>query len=864
MRAYRALLRLFPASFRNEYGDEMTAIFAERRRQARTPLAVARLWGSAALDACVAGLGAHADLLRQDAATAVRAWRRAPGTAAMIALVAALGTGATATALAVTDHVLVRPLPFPRPDRLVKLYQDQSFRGYPRMELSPPNFVDWQRASASFSAMGAYTTWSSNLLGAGEPLRADGARVSGTLFAVLGVTPALGRTLTTADDRLDAPATLVISHALWTTRFGADPDVLGRSVLLDDEPHTIVGVMAPSFSFPNRDTTFWAPLRFDAGLLADRTNWYLHVVARLADDVSLAAARAEMSTIAARLAEAYPDANAGNGAAVIRWHDEVPREARLTLWSLTGASLGMLLIACVNVGGLLLARAMDRRHELSVRMALGAGRDRLIRQVLTENLLLTLGGGLAGVGLATVTVPLVARLVPASMPIAEAPAADSRLLALGLGISVAAAALAGVWPAVRLAAAASLDGLKDGLRAGVNRSTERLRGLLVIGQVSVSLVLVVCTGLLVQALWRVQAVDPGFEAANVLALRTSLPMPAYERTTDRERFYDRVLGEVRALPGVREAGYISFLPMVMRGGIWPVRVDGAPENPAEVHTASLRFVTPGFFEAMGIAVVEGRGITDRDRPAMPRVAVVSESFVRRHWPDRSPIGRQVSFAFGDLQVVGVVGDIRVRGLERESEPQLYLASAQTPDSNLIFYSPKELVVRATGDLDTLGPRVRAIVAAADPRVPVSDVRPLAAVVEDDSAARVVQVRVLTAFALAALALAAIGLHGLLAGSVGARTREFGVRLALGATRGRILRGVLARGLGLVAVGAACGGLAAWWAGGALHALLFGVSPTDAGAYAGAIAACLVVTLVGSLRPAWRAAAIDPIEALRRE
>ena len=326
MRVYRVLLRLFPASFREEYGDEMAAIVRERRQQARGPSAVARLWASIGVDVVASAVGAHADLLRQDTRTALRAWRRAPGFAAIVVLVAALGTGATATAVAVTDHVLVRPLPFRQPDRLVKLYQDQSFRGYPRMELSPPNFLDWQQASTAFTGMGAYTTWSSNLLGAGEPLRADGARVTGTLFAVLGVSPALGRTLTTADDRLEAPATLVISHSLWTTRFGADPDVLGRAVLLDDEPHTIVGVMAPSFSFPNRDAAFWAPLRFDAGLLEDRTNWFLHVVARLADDVSLAEARAEMSTIAARLAQAYPDANAGNGATIVRMQDEVPRE----------------------------------------------------------------------------------------------------------------------------------------------------------------------------------------------------------------------------------------------------------------------------------------------------------------------------------------------------------------------------------------------------------------------------------------------------------------------------------------------------------------------------------------------------------
>jgi len=861
---YRALLRLYPLSFRAEYGGEMAAIFASRLANARGLRERVALWAEALVDILSSAPAAHWDLLRQDLRIAVRSLRRSPGFTLAAVLVAALGVGATTIAVGLTDHVLVRPLPFPQAERLVKLYQDQSFRGYSRMELSPSNFLDWKRESRSFERVAAFTSASVNMIGAGQPLRLDGIATTGELFGVLGIPAALGRTMTSIDDAEGSPRVMVLSHRLWSTAFGANPDVIGQSVRLNDEPHLIVGVMPPHFNFPSREASFWAIRRFTAADLEDRGNWFLHGVARLKDDVTLAQARAESSAILARLAEAYPDTNARNGAAVVRLRDEVTRQSRLMLWALAGAAVCMFLIACTNLAGLLLSRALQRHRELSVRAALGAGRERLVRQMLTENLVLAGMGGVAGALCAVMGMPLVALLVPTTLPIPDAPSVDVRLLSLSLLVTVASGLFFGVVPALKLAGSASVQGLKEGGRTGASRSTERLRSLLVIGEVTASIVLLVLAGLLLQALWRVQNVAPGFDATGVLTLRTSLPVPKYDQTARRQQFYQRVLAEVRAMPGVHQAAYISYLPMVMRGGIWPVTVDGRPEDSDNTHTASMRLVTPGFFETLQIPLLNGRDVRDSDVLTTPLVAVVSQSFVDRHWPGQEPLGRQLSLARGDITVVGVVGDVKVRGLERESEPQVYLASAQVPDGSLVFYAPKDLVIKTDATEEALVPTIRAALARIDPEVPVSDVRSLHAIVEADTAARVVQVRVLGAFAVMAALLAGVGLHGLLAFSVSARAREIGVRLALGATRANILRLVLARGLMLAAIGTVAGTICAAWAAQALQSLLFGVNPGDSQVFAAAVAVCVMMALVGSLLPAIRATRVDPLQAIRAD
>jgi putative ABC transport system permease protein len=866
MRLYPALLRLYPASFRDEYGDEMGAIFAERRRQARGPLAALRLWLEALGDVAVNALRVHGDLLRQDLAFTARTVGRSPGFAATATAVIALGVGATTAAFSITDHILFRPLPFAEPERLVNLWQDESGRGASRNQLSPAIYRDWKRMSRSFEEVGAFGVAAWNLGGDGEPERLDGAWTSVEVLPLLGVRPLLGRVFGPEDAVPDAPAAVVIGHGLWQARFGGDAGALGRQVLLDGVPHAVVGVMPASFHFPNRDTQLWTSKTFAPRDYEDRTDSYVNALARLKEGVSVDQARADLRLVTTQLAREYPEegADSHGGAAVMTFRDELPPQARLLPLALLGAAGCVLLIACTNLTSLLLARAMVRRKELAVRTALGAGRQRLVRQLLTESLLLAAAGGALGILLAASAVPVLARLVPHALPIAGTPGMDLRVMVFALVLTAATGIAFGVVPAWRASGESGGSGLQEGPRAGVGGRRERLRSILLVGEVTASVVLLVGCGLLLRALWRVQGVDPGFRAEGVLTLRTALPWPRYAPTAERARFYTSVLSEVRALPGVSSAAYVSFLPMVMRGGIWPVVVPGQVEGPERRPMAALRFATPGFFSTLGIPLRSGRDLADSDTREAPFVAVISESLGKRVWPGLDPIGRTFQFGLADRTVVGVVGDIRVRGLEGQSEPQVYLSSRQVADGSIIGYTPKDLVIRTAGDPYLLLPSVREIVRRADPQQPISDVRLLSEIVLGETAPRRVQVYVLAAFAATALLLAAIGLHGLLSFVVSSRLQEIGVRMALGARSPDILSMVLREALLMAALGLVLGLPLAYAAGRGMEALLAGVRPSDAATFLAAAGLAAVMALLGSLAPALRALRVDPLTAMRVE
>jgi predicted permease len=485
--------------------------------------------------------------------------------------------------------------------------------------------------------------------------------------------------------------------------------------------------------------------------------------------------------------------------------------------------------------------------------------------LVTESLVLALAGGALGVLVAAAAVPLLARLVPASLPIAQSPSIDLRVLIFAGLVSGLTGIGFGVLPALRACRHSDFSALREGTRAGGGHK-ERLRSLLVVAEVTASVVLLVAAGLLVRALWRIEATDPGFRTGGVLTLRTALPLPKYNETARRAGFYTQVLSGVRALPGVSSAAYISFLPMVMRGGIWPVIVDGksVETQRSGAHTASLRYVTPGFFATMGIPLHRGRDVGESDSMDAPFAAVVSESFVRRYWPDQDPLGRHFTMAFHDRMVVGVVGDIRVRGLERNSEPQVYLPYRQVPDGWLAFYPPKDLVIRSATGPGTLLPAVRRIIRGADAEQPVSDVRTMADIVEEQTASRSAQVRVLGAFAAIAFLLAGVGIHGLLSFAVSRRTQEIGVRIALGAQPGEIVKMIVRQGAVLAGAGIVPGVVLAYAAGRAMEGLLAGVQPGDALTFASAIGLCVLMTVLGSLVPALRAVRIDPITAIRSE
>ncbi len=857
---YRALLHLYPASFRAEYGDEMCEIFARRRHDASGFLAAGGLWIETFFDVLINALAVHWDILRQDLQYTWRTLARTPGFAITAVLVVALGVGANTAAFTVTDFVLVRPLPFHEPERLVKLWETTP--GYTRMELSPANYRDWKRMSTSYDAMGAFVSSSVNLVGQGEPERLEATSVTADLFPVLGSQPAFGRLFTAADERYGAAGTVLLSHRLWQSVFGGDPGVIGRKVILDQGPYTVIGIMPRDFNFPDRQTELWTAQQFQEQDYQERDNNYLQVVARLKPGVSLAQSRAELNVIAGQLERQYPAENQHTGGAAILLHDEVSERSRLLLVALCGAAICVLLIACANLANLLLARGLVRQRELAVRAALGAGRERLVRQLVTESLVLAVAGGVLGMLVAFSALPLLTKLVPDSLPISQAPSVDLRVMAFAALITVLTGIGFGVVPA-RRACRADLRALWEGSRAGGGRR-EGLRSALVIVEIMASVALLVSSGLLMRALWRIQATDPGFRADGVLTINTALPMPKFEKTALRQEFFTKVLTGARALPGVSSAAYISFLPMVRVGGIWPVAITGQPLVRSESNTASMRFVTPGFFVTLGIPVQMGRDIAESDALGSPYVAVVSRSLVRRYWPNENPLGRHFQFAFHGRAVVGVVGDIRVRGLERPSEPQVYLPSQQMPDGEVIFYAPQNLVIRSTGTPAMLVPSIRQIVQGADREEPISDVRTLSEIVEEQTAPRSLQLRVLGAFATIAFLLAAIGIHGLLAFAVSQRSQEIGVRIALGARSGNILTMVLRQGMLLSVAGVLPGVALAYAAGRAMESLLAGVKPADTITFAAAVGLCLVMSLVGSLLPALRAVRVDPLTVIRSE
>jgi putative ABC transport system permease protein len=710
--------------------------------------------------------------------------------------------------------------------------------------------------------MAAYTDMEVNLTGSGEPQRLNRAMVTSDLLSVLGVRPLIGRGFNAADTV--SGQAVILSYELWQTQFGADPRMIGTRVDLDGAPYAVIGVMPPTFHFPTRDIALWTTMAFSADAFADRANNYIIAVGRLRDGATLAGARNEAEVIFARLRREFPKDNERTGPNVHPMADDLPARSRLLLLALCGAALCILLLACANLANLLLVRAVSREREIAVRAALGAGRERLVRQLVTESIVLAIVGGAVGLLVAVVAVPGLARLVPDRLPIGGTPTLDVRVLLFAATTIALTGFGFGIVPALRAGGARGLAALRDGTRGGGGRK-QRVRGALVAIEVMASVVLLVSSGLLMRAMWRLQSVDTGFSADGVLTLRTALPMPRYADPLTREPFFTRVLTEIRARPGVTAAAYITGLPMVMKGGIWPIVVNGHESIRADAaNNASLRFITPQFFSALRIPIRQGRDIAETDRADHPFVAVVSESFAARYWPSENPIGKHFQVAMHDREVVGIAGDIRVRGLEQRSEPQVYLPRAQVDSGSIIYYTPKDLVVRSSSPAAVLLPEIRRIVRAADPSQPISDVRTMTEIVANETAPRVGQLRVLAMLAAIALLLAAVGIHGLLSFTVSRRTQEIGVRVALGAESRQIMTMVIREGLLLSLAGVIPGLAIAYAAGRGMEAILAGVRPTDPLALTVAIGATCVTALVGCARPAWRASRVDPTEALRAE
>ena len=856
MTLYRTLLRLYPRSFRDDYAPELTATFEDSVR------------GRGALSAALAAIGdvvpnafaAHAELLRQDISYAMRSIRNAPGFAITTVLLVALGVGANTAAFSLANHVFLKPFPYPESDRLVRLYQSEAGNPSNYGDLSPANFRDWKDAQRSFSAMGAVAFRPANLASSGEPRRVEIVRATPEVLPLLGAEPVVGG-LFAPDDTLTGQA-ILLSYALWQSHFGSDPGIAGTIVRLDGVPHTVAGVMPPSFQFPNQGIDAWAPLVFSDSDFENRNNRFLFGIARLRNGTTITQARADLDRIAATIRQQYQLAYDRTGATVFGLRDEMSPRSRILIFALSGAALCILLLACANLASLFLARGSYRGRELAVRAALGAGRERLVRQLITESLVLAVIGGALGIVAAAAGLPLLASLVPGGLPVTSRPTLDVRVLLLALGLVLVTGLAFGIAPAVRGARSNGLDALRAGARSGGGR-TQRIRAALVVVEVAASVVLLISSGLLIRAVWRVTDIDPGFRTENVLTVRTALPFPKYDLVARRTQYYDRVLAEVRALPGVRSAAFVTGLPLVMRGGIWDVFIAGREPRRDGSEKVSLRYATPGYFATLGIPLRRGRDFTEGDRSDATWVAIVSESFATRHWPGEDPIGMRFTVADSVRTVVGVVGDVHVRGLERRSEPQLYLPPAQVGSVSL-NYIPKDLVILATGTPLSLIPGIREIVKRADVEQPLSNVRLLADIVADETAPRMTQLRLLAALSVIALVIAGIGIHGVLMFAVSQRSQELGVRRALGAQAGGIVRMVLREGLALTLAGIAIGIPVAYGAARGMSAALSGVRPEDPPTMLMAALLCFGTALAGCVRPAARAARADPMWALRSE
>lgn len=859
---YRSLLRLYPKSFRVEYGPELIRTFEETTRGRGSLAAVL----AAIRDVVPNALLVHGEILRQDLRYALRALGRARGFALTVVLVTAIGVGANTATFSVADFVLLRPLPFPEPNTLIRLcWGPRTGGGWGcNNQLSPANYRDYKTMSSSFQVMGAFYGNAVNLVGAGEPQRLAMTGVTSEVLPLLGVPPVLGRVFDSAEGGEKDARAVVLSYGLWQSQFSGDPRVLGSSVNLNGAPYEVIGVMPSGFHFPSRDVQLWTHLVLREQDFEARDNNYLEAVGRLKPDVTMAQARADLEVVATRLARDYPEVNGDAGFSFFSMRDTMAPPYRLMLFGLIGASLCILLLTCANLANLLLARAGSRERELAVRAALGAGRERLVRQMVTESMILAVAGGLAGLLLAAVAVPLLSLLVPSTLPVANNPTLQPRILLVAASLAALTGLGFGLVPALRVGGRTGFDGLREGARSGGGRK-QRLRHVLVTVEVAASVLLLICSGLLIRAVWRIQAVDPGFVSERVITLKTALPRPKYDLTMRRIQFYDRVLAEVRALPGVRGAAYITGLPMVMTGRITGIKVPGREVSTTfRSDIASIRFVTPQYFHSMGIPLVRGRDVEDGDIQGRAPVAVVSESFTNEYWPGQDPIGRTFESREETRTVVGVVGDVKVRGLERASEPQLYVPAGQVPDTAFMNDDPQNLIIRYAGTTEALLPAVRQIVRAADPEQPISDIRAMEDVVAGETATRRAQLRILSILAAIALLLSAIGIYGLLAYTVTQRSREIGVRLVLGAEPAGVARMIAWQGIKLALAGIVPGVLAAYWAARGMRALLFGVEPADPLTLLVVVGLVLVMTLAGSLVPVLRAVRVKPELVLRAE
>jgi putative ABC transport system permease protein len=803
--------------------------------------------------------------LIRDLRHAARGLVKSPGFTVAAIAVLGLGVGVNTAMFSIVNAVVLRPLPFADSDRIVRLWHTPPpllFTGQQVFSLSPANFIDWKEQSRVFERAAVYRIGRRTISGQGEPYALVTASASADFLPILGLSPRLGRGFTDEDDKEGGPKTVLLSDATWKGHFGADPGVIGRTMIINRVPHTVIGVVPDAPTFINT-IQIWVPLAWTAQERAVRNNHNYRAIAKLKPGVDVATAQADLTTIAKRLEQQYPADNKDWGALVLPLQDDLVGTTRSSLLVLLGAVALVLFIACANLANLLLVRTLGRAKEIAVRSALGASRVRVLQQLLAEGMLLGLGGGVAGWIGAVYGVQVLVATFGASIPRAAEIVLDGRVLAFTASVAVLTGLASALYPAWRLMNRDANDALKQGQGRGNSSAGDgRVRRLLVVSEVALALMLLVGAGLLIRSLAGLRSVNPGFDTRNLLTASVGIPGAKYRTPESRVQFFDRALENIRALPGVESAATIDTLPL-QGGSSQYVAIEGAPPVPeSELPVVAVRMSSPSYFETARIPLKAGRDFTTADALGRPLVAIVSERAAQRFWPNDSPIGKRLTLSLMSpepREVIGVVGEVVMSTLdEREPETTVYVPSRQ------FGFGGTDLVVRTTGAPEPLTRSVVSAIQRVDHEQPVLDIATMESVVERSLGERRFAMLLLGGFAALALALAAIGIYSVLAYSVRQRVREIGIRMALGAPTRGVLRLIVVEGLKPTVFGVTIGLALAAALGRVLSTLVYGVGVHDASTYVSVAALVLLVGLVAMLVPVYRATRVDPVVTLRAE
>jgi putative ABC transport system permease protein len=811
--------------------------------------------------------------LIQDMRYALRQLRKSPAFSAVAGITLALGIGVNTGIFSVVNAVLLRPLGFRDPHQLVRVYHvppPESFPGIPTFSVSAANYLDWQGQNHVFDKMAIYAYRRFDLTGGDKPEQVDASAVSSGFFATLGVKPMLGRLFSPEEDQPGRSHVVILSHKLWQERFGATPDIVGRNLNLDGQAYFVAGVMPANFQYPDY-AQIWTPMAWTDKERAVRGEHHYGVIARLTPGVELKRAQADMDTVSRRLELSYPEDDKGWGAVVVPLHDDLVGDVRPALLVLLGAVAFVLLIACVNIANLALAKTFSRQKEIAIRTALGAASARVFRQILTESVLLALAGGALGLAYAHFEIRLIVAFLADELPRSIDIGLDWQVLLFTAVVSVVTGMAAGVLPALRLSRGDINQALKQGLgRTDADSSGHRTRSILVVSEVALSLMLLIGAGLMIRSFHRLQAVNPGFDSRGVLTMTAMVSSAKFPSPAQQIRFFERVLERVRALPGVESAGTIDDMPLNNDGSHQPIAIEGRSVLPvSEQPEVDVRLISPGYMSALRIPILHGRDLSDADVSGRPAAILISESMAQQFWPGADPLGNRLTLTFfpdAVREVVGVVGDVKLDSLD-QTRPgaTLYFPLDQVTTSSTGWSSfPMTLVVRSAYGSSGMVSAVSNAVHGIDPEIPLSDIFSMDDLVSNSLSQRRFNTLLLGGFAALALLLAAVGIYSVLSYSVKRSVRDIGIRLALGAQLGDVLRTVVLEGMKPTLLGVAIGAAAALALGRVLSSMVYEVRPTDPITFLAVATLMATVALAASIIPAYRATKVDPMVALRYE